>query len=64
MKNMDKGLTVPKWVLTVLPKIPQMHPTEMSAQAQWFRIFEKKTFFGCPKSVYLDNLSSTEVNTR
>ena len=24
MKNMDKGLTVPKWVLINWPKIPQM----------------------------------------
>ena len=24
MENMNKGLTVPKWVLTVGPKIPQM----------------------------------------
>ena len=24
MENMDKGLTVPKWVLIVWPKIPQM----------------------------------------
>ena len=26
MKNMDKGLAVPKWVLIVWPKIPQMAP--------------------------------------
>ena len=31
MKNMDKGLTVPKWVLIVWPKIPQM-PQNLSAQ--------------------------------
>ena len=31
MKNMDKGLTVPKWVLIVWPKIPQM-PKNLSAQ--------------------------------
>jgi hypothetical protein len=31
MKNMDKGLTVPKWVLINLPKIPQM-PQNLSAQ--------------------------------
>ena len=28
---MDKGLTVPKWVLIVQPKIPQM-PQNLSAQ--------------------------------
>ena len=31
MENMDKGLTVPKWVLIVWPKIPQM-PKNWSAQ--------------------------------
>ena len=31
MENMDKGLTVPKWVLIVQPKIPQM-PQNLSAQ--------------------------------
>ena len=29
--NIDKGLTVPKWVLIVRPKIPQM-PLNLSAQ--------------------------------
>ena len=31
MENMDKGLTVPKWVLINQPKIPQM-PQNLSAQ--------------------------------
>ena len=31
MENMDKGLTVPKWVLIVRLKIPQM-PQNLSAQ--------------------------------
>ena len=31
MENMDKVLTVPKWVLIVRPKIPQM-PQNLSAQ--------------------------------
>jgi hypothetical protein len=31
MENMDKGLTVPKWVLINLAKIPQM-PQNLSAQ--------------------------------
>ena len=31
MKNMDKGHTVPKWVLIVRRKIPQM-PQNLSAQ--------------------------------
>ena len=42
---MDKGLTVPKWVLIVQPKIPQMPPkfrSNLSAQAQEFGIFKKR----------------------
>ena len=35
MESMDKGLTAPKWVLIVRPKIPQK-PQNFSAQ------------FGCP----------------
>ena len=31
MENMEKGLTVPKWVLINRPKIPQM-PQNLSAQ--------------------------------
>ena len=31
MENMDKGLTVPKWVLINWPKIPQM-PQNLSTQ--------------------------------
>ena len=37
MENMDKELTVPKWVLIVQPKIPQMpqkFQPKMSAQAR------------------------------
>ena len=41
MENMDKGLTVPKWVLIVRPKIPQM-PQNLSAQ------------FVCPSPKVLD----------
>ena len=41
MENMDKGLTVPKWVLIVWPKIPQM-PQNLSAQ------------FVCPSTKVLD----------
>ena len=46
MENMDKELTVPKWVLIVRPKIPQMpqkFQPKMSAQAQKFKIFEKRS---------------------
>ena len=31
MENMDKGLTVPKWLLINGPKVPQM-PQNLSAQ--------------------------------
>jgi hypothetical protein len=41
MENMDKGLTVPKWVLMVRPKIPQM-PQNLSAK------------FVCPSFKVLD----------
>ena len=41
MENMDKGLTVPKWVLIVWLKIPQM-PQNLSAQ------------FVCPNPKVLD----------
>ena len=43
MENMDKGLTILKWVLIVRPKIPQM-PQNLSAQAQKFWISMKKGF--------------------
>jgi hypothetical protein len=51
MENMDKELTVPKWVLIVWPKIPQMSKIDLpnlSAQAQKFRISMKKDFIGRP----------------
>ena len=41
MENMNKGFTVPKWVLIVGPKIPQM-PQNLSAQ------------FVCPRPKVLD----------
>ena len=41
MENIDTGLTVPKWVLIVRPKIPQM-PHNLSAQ------------FVCPRPKVLD----------
>ena len=41
MDNMDKGLTVPKWVLIVWPKIPQM-PQNLFDQ------------FVCPSPKFLD----------
>ena len=45
MENMDKGLTVPKWVLIDQPEIPQL-PQNLSAQAQKFWISMKKGFIG------------------
>ena len=51
MENMDKGLAVPKWVLIVWLKIPQM-PQNLSAQfvcaSQKFWISMKKGFIGRP----------------
>ena len=41
MENMDKGLTVPKWVMIIWPKLPQM-PQNVSAQ------------FVCPSPKVLD----------
>ena len=49
MENMDKGLIVPKWVLIVWPKIPQMpqkYLLSLSAQAQKFWIEIKKASLG------------------
>ena len=48
---MDKGLTVPKWVLIVWLKIPQMPQNlsaHLSAQAQKIWISMKKGFIGRP----------------
>ena len=47
MENMDKGLTVPRKMLIVSSKIPQM-PQNVSAQAQKFWISMKKGFIGRP----------------
>ena len=41
MKNMVKGVTVPKWVLINRPKRPRM-PQNLSAQAHKFGILIKK----------------------
>ena len=49
MENMDKGLTVPKWVLIVQmknPKCPRIYLPNLSAQAQKFWILMKKGFIG------------------
>ena len=44
--DMDKEVTVPKWVLIVRPKKTQM--PNLSAQAQKFGILMKKGFIGRP----------------
>ena len=49
MENIDKGLTVPKWVLMVRPKIPQMpqiYLPNLSTQAHKFWISMKKDSMG------------------
>jgi hypothetical protein len=49
MENMNKGLTVPKWVLIVRPKRPQnCSIPNLSVQAQKFEILMKKGFIGRP----------------
>ena len=42
MENMDKGLTVPEWVLIIWPKMPK----NLSAQAQKFGNSMNKDFIG------------------
>ena len=49
MESMGKELTVPKWVLIVQPKTPQMLQkisAKMFAQARKFKISEKKLSLG------------------
>ena len=49
MENMDKGLTVPKWVLiNPQKKYPKICLPKLSAQAQKFGILMKKGFIGRP----------------
>ena len=43
MEKMDKEIRVPKWVLIVRPKIPQMPQTISIQNAQKFESFEKKS---------------------
>ena len=52
VETMDKGLTVPKWVLIVWPKIPQM-PQNLSAKfvcpsPKDLDFNEKKALLGVP----------------
>jgi hypothetical protein len=54
MKNMDKGLTVQKWVMMVQPKMPQM-PQNLSAQfvrpsPKFLDLNEKKASLGVRSS--------------
>ena len=52
IENMDKGLTVPKWVLINWPKIPQMPQNYLSAQfvcpSQKVLNLNEKGFIGRP----------------
>ena len=48
---MDKGLTVPKWVLInqmKVPQMPQIYLPKLSVQAQTFGISMKKGIIGRP----------------
>ena len=58
---MDKGLTVPKWVLIVQLKMPQIYLPNLSAQAQKFGISMKKCFIGRPQSVGSGNVEKTRT---
>ena len=52
---MDKGFTVPKWVLINWPKITQMRQkfsAQFACPSTKIWDFRKKDFYGCPKSVY------------
>ena len=60
MENIDKGLTVPKWVLINRPKIPQIpkiYLPKLSVQAQIFGISMKKDFIGRPQSMGMSNFT-------
>ena len=48
MENMEKDLTVPKWVSIVWPKSPKIYLPNFSAQAQKFGILMQKGFIGRP----------------
>ena len=52
MENLDKGLTVPKWVLiyqSKLHKMPKNSTANLSTLPQKFGILMKKKYFiGCP----------------
>ena len=48
MEKMDKGLTVPKWVLINTPKCPKICLPKLSAQAQKFGIWMKLGFIAHP----------------
>ena len=60
MENMDKGLTVTKWVLINHPKIPRM-PQNLSAQAQKFGILMKKRLHWASIVLWLVNGSDNRA---
>ena len=61
MENMDKGLTVSKWVLINQLKISQM-PHNLSGQAQAFGILMKKASLGvCSPCLGTKNSSKNKL---
>ena len=69
---MEKGHTVPKWVLISWPKIPQMPKIYLSnlfAQAQKFGISMKKKLFwafvvrGSPQDLHMHTMTLTNPNS-
>ena len=66
MENMDKGFTVPKWVVIVWPKTkcPRIYLPNLSAQAQKSWISMKKGFIGRPQSVFRTISDSSNVSSK
>ena len=63
MENMDKGLTVPKWVLINRPKYskcPKIHLPKLSAQAQKFGILMIKFMFS-KKATKIDEFFTVDL---
>ena len=65
MENMDKELTVPKWVLINRPKIPQMPKTylpKLSAQAKSLGFWWKKASLGVREENIIINSNIIKVS--
>ena len=63
MENMDKGITVPKWVLTVWPKIPK-RPQNLSAQFVFPRFHWASIFKNCTSQKMTGKYCGDEIRIR